>query len=87
MGYKELSNLLRESRTRKKIRNKLKKDRYMNLKNLFYGFERIEIRRRTNFCVLTGVGKSIYRYVRLSRHMFKRYAANGNIIGIRRSSW
>ena len=86
MGAK-LYHLLRENRIRKKITFKLKKDRIMQMQNLFFGLERREIRRRTNFCILTGAGKSIYRHVRLSRHMFKKFSASGDIIGIRRSSW
>lgn len=80
-------HLLRENRLRKKFALKLKKDRLMRLQTLFFGFERIEIRRHTNFCILTGAGKACYRHVRLSRHMFKRFSANGDIIGVRRSSY
>lgn len=39
------------------------------------------------FCVLTGYSKSVFRYFKLSRHQCKKYAADGLLIGMRKSSF
>lgn len=42
------------------------------------------LRRR---CFITGRGRGVYRTVGLCRNMFRLYAMNGDIPGIRKSSW
>lgn len=43
--------------------------------------------RLRNRCFLTGRGKGVYSFVGLCRNMFRFYAMNGDIPGIRKSSW
>ena len=43
--------------------------------------------RLRNRCFLTGRGKGVYSFVGLCRNMFRFYAMNGDISGIRKSSW
>lgn len=40
-----------------------------------------------NRCILTGRGRSVYRFCKLSRLEFRRLAAQGNLLGITKSSW
>jgi ribosomal protein S14 len=83
----KLSHLLKEKKRRRMLFLRLKKDRLFSFQCLFFAKEKTLIRRFTNFCIISGASKAIYRHVRLSRHMFKRYASNGDINGVRRSSW
>lgn len=39
------------------------------------------------YCVLTGYSKSVFRRFKLSRHQCKRYASDGLLIGMRKSSF
>lgn len=39
------------------------------------------------FCVLTGYSKSVFRYFKLSRHQCKKYASDGLLVGMRKSSF
>ncbi len=39
------------------------------------------------FCNLTGYSKSVFRYFKLSRHQCKRYASDGALMGMRKSSF
>jgi hypothetical protein len=45
----KIRHFYKEQKFRQKISSKKKKDRLMALQNLFYGFERIEKRRRIIF--------------------------------------
>lgn len=45
------------------------------------------ITRVRNRCLLTNRSRSIYRKFRLSRLTFRRLALNGELIGVRKSSW
>ena len=40
-----------------------------------------------NRCILTGRGRSVSRWCRLSRIEFRRLAAQGNLMGVTKSSW
>ncbi len=40
-----------------------------------------------NRCILTARSRSTYRHFRMSRLMFRKYAALGQLSGIRKSSW
>ena len=40
-----------------------------------------------NRCVLTGRGKAVYRFCRLSRIRFRELASQGLLLGISKSSW
>ena len=40
-----------------------------------------------NRCIITGRGKSIYRFCRLSRITFRKLAAQGRVPGVKKSSW
>jgi succinate dehydrogenase (ubiquinone) iron-sulfur subunit len=40
-----------------------------------------------NRCVYTGESGFPIRYFRLSRHMFKRLAEAGELVGVKKSSW
>jgi len=41
----------------------------------------------TRHCIITGRAKSVDRYSHLSRHMFRKLASDGQLPGIRKSSW
>ncbi len=43
--------------------------------------------RSRNRCWITGRGNGVYRIVGMCRNMFRHYAMNGYIPGIRKSSW
>lgn len=38
-------------------------------------------------CIVTNRSKSVYKKMKLSRIMFKKFAAEGALIGIKRASW
>ena len=40
-----------------------------------------------NRCLITNRGRSIYRPFNLTRHQFKLHATNGDLIGVKKSSW
>ena len=40
-----------------------------------------------NRCLNTNNSRSLYRPFNLSRHEFKRLACNGELIGVKKSSW
>jgi small subunit ribosomal protein S14 len=40
-----------------------------------------------NRCIMTGRGKSVYRFCKLSRIVFRELAAKGSLVGITKSSW
>ena len=43
--------------------------------------------RINNRCKITGRSRGVYRFIGLCRNMFRYYAMNGDIPGIRKSSW
>jgi len=57
---------------------------YQLLKN-YPKYSSISFYRR--YCVLTGYTKSIFRLFKLSRHQCKRFASNGFLMGMRKSSF
>ena len=40
-----------------------------------------------NRCILTGRGRAVYRFCRLSRIRFRELAAGGLLLGVSKSSW
>ena len=40
-----------------------------------------------NLCTVTGRTRSVIKFVKLSRHMFRKYSDNGYIEGVKRSTW
>ena len=40
-----------------------------------------------NRCILTGRGRAVYRFCRLSRIRFRELAAQGLLLGVSKSSW
>ena len=54
------------------------------LNNLNRNSSQIRVRNR---CILTGRGRSIYSFCRLSRLKFRELAAQGGLAGIKKSSW
>lgn len=40
-----------------------------------------------SFCKLSGYPKSVFRFFRLSRHVCKKHASNGLLVGMRKSSF
>ena len=43
--------------------------------------------RSRNRCLLTGRGRGIYRFCRMSRIMVRELGSKGRIMGLRKSSW
>jgi len=39
------------------------------------------------YCIFTGYAKSVFRFFKLSRHQCKRFASNGYLMGMRKSSF
>ena len=54
------------------------------LNNLNRNSSKIRIRNR---CVLTGRGRSIYRFCKFSRLKFRELASQGALAGIKKASW
>jgi ribosomal protein S14 len=79
------ARIFRNMSNRRKVN--LKDERKYKLQALFFSTRKEKIKRITNICILTGRGKSVYRLSGLSRHMLKRYAQQGKIVGFRSSSW
>lgn len=40
-----------------------------------------------NRCVVTGRSRAVFKYMKLTRMMFKNLAVKGNLVGIRKYSW
>ena len=61
------------------------KDQYVSKLNLLVrNSSKVRVKNR---CVLTGRGKAIYRFCRLSRIRFRELASQGLLLGISKSSW
>jgi ribosomal protein S14 len=87
-GYMALlPRILRNTFNRRRLNLKRERLQSLNQLLLLKAKRKYQIKRITNICVLTGAGKSVYKYVGLSRHMLKRYANQGKIVGFKRSSW
>jgi len=56
----------------------------LKLNNLDRNSSQIRVRNR---CILTGRGRSVYSFCRLSRLKFRELAAQGKLAGIQKSSW
>ena len=54
------------------------------LNNLSRNSSNVRIRNR---CVITGRGRAVYRFCKLSRICFRELAAQGLIMGISKASW
>ena len=54
------------------------------LNNLNRNSSQIRVRNR---CILTGRGRSIYSFCKLSRLKFRELAAQGRLVGIKKASW
>ena len=54
------------------------------LNNLNKNSSKIRVRNR---CILTGRGRSVYSFCKLSRLKFRELAAQGKLIGITKASW
>jgi len=63
--------------------NKIIKFIYRN--KFYYKYMSLSFFRRN--CLLSGNGKSIFRFFKLSRYLCKHYASNGIITGLRKSSF
>jgi small subunit ribosomal protein S14 len=61
------------------------KDQYVSkLNKIDRNSSKVRIKNR---CVLTGRGKAVYRFCRLSRIKFRELAAQGLLLGVSKSSW
>ena len=61
------------------------KDQYVSkLNKIDRNSSKVRIKNR---CVLTGRGKAVYRFFRLSRIAFRELAAQGLLLGVSKSSW
>ncbi len=61
------------------------KDQYVSkLNKIARNSSKVRIKNR---CILTGRGKAVYRFCRLSRIRFRELAAQGYILGVSKSSW
>ena len=56
----------------------------LKLNNLSLNGCKIRVRNR---CVLTGRGRAVYSFCKLSRLKFRELAAQGALAGIKKSSW
>lgn len=62
-----------------------KKDEYVTkLNKIKRNSSKVRVKNR---CVLTGRGKAVYRFCRLSRIRFRELASRGLLLGVSKSSW
>lgn len=40
-----------------------------------------------NRCIITGRSRAVFKYMKLTRMMFKNLAVKGNLVGVRKYSW
>jgi len=59
-------------------------DYVYKLNNLNKNSSKIRVKNR---CILTGRGRSVYSFCKLSRLKFRELAAQGKLIGITKASW
>ena len=61
------------------------KDQYVSkLNKIDRNSSKVRIKNR---CILTGRGKAVYSFYRLSRIAFRELAAQGLLLGVSKSSW
>ena len=61
------------------------KDQYVSkLNRIVRNSSKVRIKNR---CTLSGRGKAVYRFCRLSRIRFRELAAQGLLLGVSKSSW
>ncbi len=61
------------------------KDQYVfKLNKIVRNSSKVRIKNR---CILTGRGKAVYRFCRLSRIRFRELAAQGLLLGVSKASW
>lgn len=65
------------------ISKKIRRKAQIRINDYSYGY-RSQI---SNRCILTGRGRSILSYFRLSRITFRKLASKGLLRGIKKSSW
>nr|QIQ23006.1 ribosomal protein S14 [Coleochaete scutata] len=63
---------------------KIRSEYGLKLAKLPRNSSRTRIRNR---CIITGRSRSILKTFRISRIMFRTLASEGNLVGIRKSSW
>ena len=66
------------------IAGKAKEKYVTKLNQIPRNSSRVRIKNR---CILTGRGKAVYRFCRLSRIRFRELAAQGLLLGVSKSSW
>ena len=76
----QLSALIQDSG----VPEKLKAQCVLNLNDLPRNSSKSRVRNR---CLLTGRGRGVYRFCRLSRIKIRELASSGSIMGLRKSSW
>lgn len=76
----QLTALIRDSKVPNHIKSECQKD----INRLPRNSSLIRVRNR---CVLTGRGRSVYRFCRLSRIKVRELASQGWIQGVQKSSW
>lgn len=64
-----------------------KKVRYQFIQKLNKLPKNSSITRVRNRCILTGRGRSVFRFCKLSRIIIRQLAAQGQLAGIQKSSW
>lgn len=66
------------------IKGEIKDQHIEKLNKIARNSSKVRIRNR---CILTGRGRAVYRFCRLSRIRFRELAAQGLILGVSKSSW
>lgn len=51
----------------------------------YYKYSSISFFRRC--CIISGNGRSVFRFFKLSRHLCRFYASNGYLVGLRKASF
>ena len=67
-----------------KVAKEIKAECVRQLNALPRNSSRVRVRNR---CLLTGRGRGVYRFCRLSRIKVRDLASTGRILGLRKSSW
>ena len=76
----QLTALIHDSKVPHNIRRECQKDCHRLPRNS-------SLTRVRNRCVLTGRGRSVYRFCRLSRILVRSLASQGLIQGVQKSTW
>lgn len=67
-----------------KLSGKIRSQAYLQYINMVYFNSHTKIRNR---CVMSNRARSVYRDFKISRIFFKRYALEGNLMGVKKASW